>query len=429
MSAIRYVQLVGLFFLGYYAIALVASSFLFSDGQDKSLDTENSQQTIFSTPAAYAVYHHEMLSRPGPKYIILGGSPALLGLRPPQMSKLLGGAPVHNLSLNAPDMSELFQELRVLCLDIPPERLRETVFVVGIDYLQFVDGRRRWENGPTDIDNEVARYGLFVIGSDGTPRRRFGMLPTRVLVYLLRPIMMLGHVYDRYAVPVLDEIRVGARRAGGDPVFEFEIHDGGGGQRAMSARDRQTSLALWTNYMGPEPAVSTGQLGTLEDVARYASHVGARLLVVDLPLPAWQRRSLPYDREYTQRKIAYLSASVALPGVRYADLTRADSADDFSELCSSNRQYRTEMGEIRRGKADVAVAWRGHCDAAARDGRVARRAAEMSGARGKNAMQTPNLISPSGKARARPARCLAGTREVSREEHRTPYARRHARVR
>jgi hypothetical protein len=324
MTASRYCLLIALSAGTFYALALALSFPAFPARSMPFLDTAEAHGSLYSTPPRYAVYNNAPVMRPGAKYIVIGGSPALLGLRPGRLSQWLGGKPVHNLSLNSPDMSELAQEIRLLCDPLSPERRRETTLILGIDYLQFVDRRRRWTSDITDIDSEAYRYGLYS-EADGIPQRRFGERTTRTLTFLLRPLMMFAGIYDEDILPFLTGLKDQARLAIGDPVYEFEISSNGRG--GMSDRDRQNSIAMWRNYIGPD--LSPAQFQVLAETARYAGTKGIRLLIVDLPLPAWHTQAIAYHQAYERRKAAILPDGAMMPGVFLLDLTDADAESDF----------------------------------------------------------------------------------------------------
>lgn len=335
MRATRYCAFIAMFVAICYLAALAGAALLYPTGPEEFLDTAVAHKTIFGTPARYTVYNHAALAQPGPKYLILGASPALLGLRPARMSHLLEGLPVHNLSLASADMSELRQEVLLLSHALPDERFREIVFVVGVDYLQFVDRQRRWPNGVTDLDSETSRYGFYTQSRDGLAHPRFTEPTAHALTFLLRPMMVGSNIYTHTLLSLLEKFRVFARSAIGDPILTFEVINSGG--KPMSSRDRKTSFEVWRKYMGAQPVMRTAQFEALLDVARHIHARGGRLLIVDLPLPDWHKQGLPYDGEYQAAKRPYFAAATALSGISSLDLTSLDAPRDFFDSVHPNQ--------------------------------------------------------------------------------------------
>lgn len=327
MPALRYITLIaGVFFL-LYLTTFAISFWAYPDTNERILDTKDARATIFGTPPRYVAYKAAAIaSVPGSKYLIIGGSPALLGFRPHRLSSELG-APTHNLSLDSPDMSELALEIRLLCDSLPPERLKKTTLILGLDYLQFLDPHRRWTSGVSELENELGRFGLYS-DIEARPHPRFGRPVHTALVMLLRPWMMIAAVYDHSILPILMSAKNMARFAIGDPVFSFSIYNS---QTAavLSDAEKKSSLTMWRNFMGDGVPLNPEQFAALADTVRYANLKGIRLAIVDLPIPAWHRDALPYNASYEKLKAGALTGTASMKNVIQIDLTSMDDEKNF----------------------------------------------------------------------------------------------------
>jgi hypothetical protein len=183
--------------------------------------------------------------------------------------------------------------------------------VLGIWYGIFQPEALAWPGGATDIDREQTRYGVF--GRDGG-------VP-------LRPMLLISRVYDLYVTPAVTGVRVALLRLAGETPADVTVTDRN--TFRLSAAERAASLDAWRKRMGAPGTWDERQLKRFDVLVREISRHGSRLVLLDLPLPAWHRDALAYDAQYRLRIAPHLTAALALPGVSYTSMRDGFDDDQF----------------------------------------------------------------------------------------------------
>jgi hypothetical protein len=190
----------------------------------------------------------------------------------------------------------------------------------------FVPARRAWPDGTTDLDNEYMRYGLYERRGDLMIARFPETLQASIEV-LLRPMIFVANLYDRYLLPLRDGIRVALLRAVGEQPADVTVPDKE--TFNLTPAQRRTSLDFWRKYMGAPGENDVSAYRAFTAMAHRISARGSKLVILDLPIPAWHRNALPYDSLYHERAKPYFKATAQLPGVRYLSLREGFRDNQF----------------------------------------------------------------------------------------------------
>lgn len=285
------------------------------------LDTAHASRSLFATEPKYVFLNRSGLNTTHEKVLLLGASNVLAGFPRDQLQQLVPGAEINNLGVGGSNVTQLRQIVDLVHEVQSVEARKANIFVIGTWYGLFADDLRRWRTpdrhpGDTDIDIERYRYGFFRRTATGP----VAVLPPEWLefgVYFLHPILVVDKLL-RDATKSLRRVMAGKSPESTDAQHDAVIVD---------ERGRRRYLAFWEDYMGGTGRLSDDQFYVMAEMVRRISRAGGRVIIVDLPLPAWHAKRSPYHAEYRQRTQQLFKTLVMLPGVQ-AMRVGADSAGD-----------------------------------------------------------------------------------------------------
>lgn len=291
----------------------------------QGLDTGLAARSLYLTEPKYVFLGRGELEAPRPRIVLLGASNVVVGFRRTQLQALLPDAEVDNLGVGGSNVTQLRQILDLVYAVQSPQARREDTFVIGLWYGLFADDAQRWNTpdrhaGDTDIDIERYRYGFYRRGEQGP----VALLPPAWLdigVHLIHPWLVL----DRATRDATASLR--ARLKDAPPL----LTDAERNARSLSDADKAKYLAFWSDYMGGGDKVSPRQFAQLEAMIREMLAQGSRVVLVDLPLPAWHASHSPYTKDYERRLAKVLEAHVAQDRLTLVGMERRNADADFSD--------------------------------------------------------------------------------------------------
>ena len=310
-----------------YGVALAVTLVLVppNDALDR-LDSARAGASLYMTEPKYVFLARTRLDTPADKVVLVGASNMLAGFRQAQMQALLPDAEVHNLSVGGSNVTQVAQIVDLVREVQSPEARRHTTWVIGTWYGLFADDRARWytddrHGGDTDIDIERYRYGFYRRTDDG-PRP---VLPPDRLetgVTLIHPYLVL----DRVARDMTRSLR--ARIAAKPKV----ITDDERNAVVLTAEQKQAYLAFWRSYMGRTDTLGDAPFRTLEQLIDVLLMDGSRVVLVDMPLPAWHRAGSPLAADYERRTASFFAALRTRPGVSVVPAFEGSDLDFSDEV-------------------------------------------------------------------------------------------------
>ena len=283
--------------------------------------------TIYLTSPKYVFLRRDILNVPDRKVIMVGASNTGVGLKPDQVQPGVACAKVSNIAIGSANITEVRQMID-LVLDVQDKAARQNdTFVLAVWFGMFVDTGLLWpgaerHHGDTDIDIERYRYGFYQRTSGGP----VAVAPPGWLhaeVTLIKPFLLLEQLARWTTAGLRNVITV----RGDDNRTEAERE-----ARLFSASERTEALKHWSKTMGGDQTISQAQVALLHDTIDTLLQSGAKVVLVDLPLPAWHRDASPYQPGYAQMVQGRLFKEFA-GRPNFAALTMPDlSADeDYSD--------------------------------------------------------------------------------------------------
>ncbi|MDB5893913.1 MAG: hypothetical protein JWQ88_1444 [Rhodoferax sp.] len=312
--------------LALYGVVLVASLLLVPRSEPGSrLNTAKAGSSLFLTEPKYVFMTRSQLDTAAEKVILVGASNMQAGFKQADVQALMPGVEVHNLSVGGSNITQIEQIVGLVQEAQSPDARRGATFVIGLWYGVFAADKARWYTperhaGDTDIDIERYRYGFYRRSAEGP----VPVLPARALdlgVGLIHPYLVL----DWTARNVNTAVR--ARLPGGKPVTS----DAQRNAVVLNTAQRQHYLSYWREYMGGVDALEDAPFATLDRMVDSLRASGARVVLVDLPIPHWHAEGAMLAQDYRRRIDPQLERLAALPGVRVLKFGDDDADDDFSD--------------------------------------------------------------------------------------------------
>lgn len=318
----RYVLRIIFFFCALYIFMLALSFALFPDDPTSYVDTYEAPQSIYTTDPKYLLFSIDRLARSDTRVILLGSSIVRDGLRPHELSPLLGVS-VDNLAIGTSDLAEQRQALEMAYEQIDPENWHKLTIVVGMFYGNFVESKQVHPSGTTNIDAEKVRYGLE--SSDRTGEsQQFAFKQ-----WMLRPLFLTS----RWNLILAPKIRSLVSKVGRSLLGQFSVPDeptrNDRNSHRLTVDEKNNALRLWNIYMGPIAQWKEDNFFALVKLAQLATSKKSKLVVLDLPLPQWHRDASPYFQLYESRKLRFIDEIKAMSGVTYSSLQNSLGDEDF----------------------------------------------------------------------------------------------------
>jgi hypothetical protein len=257
-----------------------------------SLDTSQASHSLYMTEPKYIYLNRSPLSNAGAKVILIGASNTVMGFRQHELAPLINDATVDNLAIGGANITEIGQVVDLATQMENPSSIRGTTFVIGVWYGMFATNREWWyspdrHGGDTDIDIERYRYGFCLRTSKGP----LSLVPPAYM----QTASLVIHPYlvaEKITRDVSDYID---RRLLKKPSMLSEA------QRDSAVVDeaqKEEMLAYWRGRMGTSGSIPQEQFETLHHLIEHILSEGAKVVLVDLPLPHWHSSRSPYTDSY-----------------------------------------------------------------------------------------------------------------------------------
>lgn len=333
------------FFGALYALALAITFVVQPDPpRDGWIDGWAAGDTLYVTAPKYEFLGRDVLDVPDRKVLLMGASNTALGFKLPQLGPLVSCAKTSNLALGNANITEV-RQMADLVHDVQHEAARRTnTFVIGVWFGMFVDTALRWpgndrQHGDTDLDIERYRYGFYRHSPEGP----VAVLPPSWLhvgVVLIRPYLLLDKVAR--------DATLGLRHA--LFVRQPELTDDDRERIVMTGAEKSAALAYWRQTMGGAAAISQDQVALLDDTIDGLLRSGEKVVLVDLPIPAWHRDASPYEPEYRaaiQRVFDRFADQPGFAALRMPDLDRdTDYSDEVHAKPHLARVWATRLADV-----------------------------------------------------------------------------------
>lgn len=259
-------------------------------------DFQAAEHTLFMTVPKYVFLGRSALDSPESKVLIVGASNTAVGFIQKAIQPKLACVKVSNLAMGGANISEVAQIIDLVRETQTSRNPAPDTFVIGVWYGMFADSDIRFADpdrirGETDLDIEKYRYGFYRRTANGP----IALLPSRWLdagVMAIRPLLLVEKA-AREARTGVNLVLTGRRSA---QRTEAERE-----RAVMSEHDKKKALEYWQENMGFKRGISETQFNLLRSTIASLLDLGDRVVLVDLPIPAWHRDASPFQLGYEQK--------------------------------------------------------------------------------------------------------------------------------
>jgi hypothetical protein len=296
-------KLLGVIALEYVVLLVTALVFwpLPDDGSAGFFQSSMAEATLFRTEPKYVVYGRKALLQNGPMIIVLGSSNAGWAIHLEPFRERPLQSYVANLSIPGSNVTQIAQVYSLVSEIIPPERRKAVTYLIGIWYGIFGTDASRWRAKPTDIEIELARYGLYQKSNLGW-RPLISVEHLDLFNVLIRPMLVL----DKEIKGTLRPTRVWLEKG--------NVAVGG---RSLNSTQMADYISFWKRYLdSPEGRLDNEQFAALEALIQRMIAAGSRVMLLDMPIPDWHKNLSPFQIDYIS-KIQPLINRVHEEGVTY----------------------------------------------------------------------------------------------------------------
>ena len=326
LSLLRQLLITAGFFVAWLWVLGQVIRVVYPEDDEAAVDTYRSASPLVSDAPNIVLYEFDRLRRPAEKrMIVLGSSTAMLNLRADHLRPDFPDWDVHNMAIPTSNMDQIYQVLEMIIAVSDEETLDDSVFILPLYYVMFSD--RLYGGKDTPLSVEMLRYGLYRSQTGDTPTPLLGYRMTAVTHALLR--VFLG-------VDKLSKAVAGARADldAGKPInwgrFRPTIRQPYKyAKKPPDAKLQRSENARRVKQIGLPDSLEHGQFERIEDIADRVLSVGARLIIVDGPVPTWNRG--PHFKYYREHKRAFVAELARKPGVAYFDFTDLVPDDLFGD--------------------------------------------------------------------------------------------------
>ena len=295
-------------------------------------DFQAAEQTLYMTVPKYVVLGRSVLDNPDTKVILVGASNTSVGFRQAMVQANLSCAAVSNLGMGGANISEVKQVIDLVHEVQSEQNRRLNTFVIGTWFGMFVDSDVKYaegdrHRGETDVDIERYRYGFYRRTPDGA----VAVLPPKWLdwgVMALRPFLLFEKLarQARAGASLILTGRTSVQRT--DDERESVV---------MSEREKQEALDYWKVTMGGKDEISRAQVDVLKETIEALLGSGEKVVLVDLPIPAWHRDASPYQRGYQEALKGVVQQFGRRPNFASLSLDDLDENLDYSDEVHAKR--------------------------------------------------------------------------------------------
>jgi hypothetical protein len=297
---------------------------------EHGLYSARAPKTFFMTEPKYVFMNRAPLAVAKPRAVFIGASNTVVGFNPAQLEPMLHDVEVDNLGVGGANITEISEIVDLIQQVQSPEAKRDTTYVLGMWYGIFFSNQVKWYSperhaGDTDIDIELYRYGFYRRTEHGP----VALLPARFLsseVLLVRPFLVMDRL-SRQVSRGLRQFVHDKPDDDDDTVDKTAVRDAS----VVSDTKKAEDMAYWKQMMEGRNQLPPEQVQALHDLIGKILASGSKIMLVDLPIPAWHKARSPVYRSYLEQRDALVREFADKSGFSFVDMSAQDQDLDFSD--------------------------------------------------------------------------------------------------
>jgi len=316
--------------------------------KNSQYDTINSNKTIWGIDRREVIFNPPDLHSDSRKQLIFFGSSNIKeGFRAKELRKFLPDYTIQNISFGGCSIEEMKELAEYLVNNAKGKSLDNSLFVLGLYYGVF-STKEQQEN--TVFTDEKLRYGLYK-SNNGNIEPAFSESVSPLIKTLLRPFLLLSNPVrlwniGMHNVRLVYESLIRDHRLDITPIQQLFSPE----SVAIFTKREDTVARYQEMYLQKQKSrIPESQFEALLDTYRILNRAGARVIVLESPLPSWhrdasnqfhayQRQKVPYFTQLKNSGVSILDFTELIPDSLFLDATHPlpSSSSNWSELLAHN---------------------------------------------------------------------------------------------
>jgi hypothetical protein len=318
----------------------------FPASSNSIIDAGESGKTIYMDNYKYIALGIPRLALSSEKgMFLIGSSNVREGFRPKELQPLFSDYEVHNLAVGGSNITQVNQEVRLLVRLLPEEIIKKSVFIVGVWYGIFVDDQTRWKGEYTNLAAEAVRSGLYKIDR--------GLLIPKIstkffpyCITLLRPVLFF-HAPVYKITAFIDNTKAFMHYLIRNKEFRFSLYSNNSVKEKINEPYKQNALKFFHDYMGTkDDSLKEEQFEELLELCDFINDNGAKLVIVDIPLPSWHSERSGHYSYYQRKKAFYIDRMLKCTNVQYINMQEIAVDSDFYDSAHPNPGITKEWSKL-----------------------------------------------------------------------------------
>jgi hypothetical protein len=279
-----------------------------------------------------------------PKLLYLGASNVREGFRPPDSTQLFPEFEAHNLSMGASNITQLKQVAEYAGNSMPKDLAKQSVFVIGIWYGNFVANNDRFRSGKTNFEDELTRSDIYRKVMFGFKRENSHVISKHfdhdARFTLIRPFLLLGEYGLKLKggfIPFIQEYIKKPVNSIKSTLFNLKLVKKK--SKEFDIQDIKGAIKFMKWYMHSEDGfLKEEQFMEIINLGKIVSSLGSRLVLVDMPLPKWHSDTSPHFKYYQKVKKGYIKQMLQNKNTEYINLQNTLVDDDFIDMAHPKKE-------------------------------------------------------------------------------------------
>ena len=279
-----------------------------------------------------------------PKLLYLGSSNVREGFRPLDSTQLFPDFEAHNLSMGASNITQIKQVGAYAGNSLPKDLAKQSVFIVGIWYGNFVANNDRFRSGKTNFEDELTRSEIYREVIFGFKKEDSHVISKyfnhNVRFTLIRPFLLLGDYMRRLKLGFIPSIKEYIKKTVNLIKSNlFNLRPVKKKSNEFDAQEVKGAVKFMKWYMHSEDGfLKEEQFMEIINLGKIVSSLGSRLVLVDMPIPKWHSDTSPHFKYYQKVKTGYIKQMLLNKNTEYINLQNTLVDDDFYDMAHPKKE-------------------------------------------------------------------------------------------
>jgi hypothetical protein len=261
--------------------------------------------------------------------------------------------------MGASNITQIKQVAAYAGNSLPKDLAKQSVFIVGIWYGNFVANNDRFRSGKTNFEDELTRSEIYRKVIFGFKKEDSHVISKyfnhNVRFTLIRPFLLLGDYMRRLKLGFIPSIKEYIKKTV-DLIKSnlFNLRLVKKKSKEFNILDVKGAVKFMKWYMHSEDGfLKEEQFMEIINLGKIVSSLGSRLVLVDMPIPKWHSDASPHFKYYQKVKTGYIKQMLLNKNTEYINLQNTLVDDDFAEMAHPKNESTLKLMESFKMRAHL----------------------------------------------------------------------------